>query len=90
MEIVKYKSFQWIYLSQPNADDVLAVKKKFNLHPIIVEEFSTPTLRPKVTQFDNYIFLSIHIPLFDTQNKTSYPGEIDIILSKSNFSTDRF
>ena len=87
MEIVKYKSFQWIYLSQPNADDVLAVKKKFNLHPIIVEEFSTPTLRPKVTQFNNYIFLSIHIPLFDTQNKTSYPGEIDIILSKNALIT---
>lgn len=87
MQTVKYKSFQWIYLSQPNADDILTVKKKFHLHPLIVEEFSTPTLRPKVTQFDDYLFLSIHIPLFDAQNKTSYPGEIDIILTKNALIT---
>jgi len=47
MEIVKYKSFQWIYLSQPNMDDVLKiaghrigtaeVESAFASHKLVVE-----------------------------------------------------
>ncbi len=87
MEVIKNEKLTWIYFKEPNADDVLAIKKKFNLHPLIIEEFSTPTLRPKATQYDNCLFLSIHIPLFDTENKTSYASEIDIVLTQDTLIT---
>jgi len=87
MEIVKYKSFQWIYLSQPNADDVLKIQKRFNLHPLVAEEFSTPTLRPKATEYDNCVYLAIHIPLYDSENKTTYPGELDIVICENTLIT---
>ena len=83
METVKHNNLSWHYFKEPSADDVLKIKKKYNLHPLIIEEFSTPTLRPKATQYDNCLFLSIHIPLFDTENKTTYPAEIDIVLCKN-------
>ena len=87
MEVVKNGKLAWIYFKEPNADDVLEIKQKFNLHPLIVEEFSTPTLRPKATQYDNCLFLSIHIPLFDTEDKTSYASEIDIVLTQNTLIT---
>jgi len=54
---------------------------------LIIEEFSTPTLRPKATQYDNSLFLSIHIPLYDTENKTTYPAEIDIVICENTLIT---
>ncbi len=83
METVKCNDLVWHYFKEPNADDVLKIQKKYNLHPLIIEEFSTPTLRPKATQYDDCLFLSIHIPLFDTENKTTYPAEIDIVIRKN-------
>ncbi|MFZ2976012.1 MAG: magnesium transporter CorA family protein [Candidatus Moraniibacteriota bacterium] len=83
METVKCNDLVWHYFKEPNADDVLKIQKKYNLHPLIIEEFSTPTLRPKATQYDNCLFLSIHIPLFDTEDKTTYPAEIDIVLCEN-------
>jgi magnesium transporter len=80
MEIVKHGDLVWHYIKEPSADDILEIQETYKLHPLIIEEFSTPTLRPKAAEFDNALFLSIHIPLFDAENKTTYPAEIDIVI----------
>jgi magnesium transporter len=87
MQIVKLKKTQWIDIAQPNADDILKIKKDFKLHPLIVEEFSTPTIRPKALEYDEVLYLAIHIPLYDVTTKTSFPAEIDIVLTKNTLIT---
>jgi magnesium transporter len=87
MQTVKHKNLVWHYFKEPSADDILYIQKKYALHPLIIEEFSTPTLRPKATQYDNCLFMSIHIPLFDVENKTTYPAEIDIVLCENTLIT---
>jgi magnesium transporter len=87
MQTVKHKNLTWHYFKSPSADDILAIQKRYRLHPLVTEEFSTPTLRPKATQYDNCIFMSIHIPLFDAENKTTYPGEVDIVLCENTLIT---
>jgi magnesium transporter len=87
MQEVKSEKFAWIDIQEPDADDVLKIQKKFSLHPLIIEEFSTPTLRPKASEYDNCLYLAIHIPLFDIENKTTYPGEIDIVICQNALIT---
>lgn len=81
------EKFSWIDIQDPGADDILKIQKKFNFHPLVMEEFSTPTLRPKAAEYDNCVYLAIHIPLFDTENKTTYPGELDIVLCENTLIT---
>jgi magnesium transporter len=87
MQTIKHNNLSWVYFKQPNADDILSIQKKFNLHPLITEEFSTPTLRPRATEYENCLYLAIHIPLFDQENKTTYQGEIDIVLCENTLIT---
>jgi len=74
-------------MSNPGAEDILHLQENFNIHPIALEEFSTPTYQPKAVSYDNCLFLSIHIPLFDAKNRTTYPGEMDIILTDTHLIT---
>ncbi len=87
MRTVQHKNLVWHYFREPNADDVLTIQKKYKLHPLIIEEFSTPTLRPKATQYDNCLFMSIHIPLFNKDIKTTYSAEIDIVICEDTLIT---
>jgi magnesium transporter len=87
MQEVSSKKMKWLDIKEPNADDVLKIQKKYNLHPLIVEEFFTPTMRPKASEYDDCMYLAIHVPLFDTENKTTYPGEIDIVISQNTLIT---
>jgi len=87
MQTIKATKFQWIDLEQPNADDTMIIKKKFNLHPIVVEEFCTPTLRPKAVEYDTCLYLAIHIPLFNEDSRTTFPGELDIAITETALIT---
>lgn len=87
MQEIKSQKFRWIDIAEPNADDVLAVAKKYNLHPLVIDEFSTPTLRPKAAEYDGCLYLAIHIPLYDTDNRTTYPAEVDVVITSDALIT---
>jgi len=87
MQEVKSDKLTWINFESPGADDVLYLKKNFDLHPLVLEEFSTPTIRPKAAEYETCLYLTIHIPLFDLESRTTYPGEIDIVLTRNTLIT---
>lgn len=87
MKIVEFKNISWIDFSDPSADDVTYLQENFDIHPLAIEEFVTPTIRPKATQYEGCLFLTIHIPLYDTKTRTTYAGELDIVMTKDHLIT---
>ncbi|MFZ2193500.1 MAG: magnesium transporter CorA family protein [Candidatus Moraniibacteriota bacterium] len=87
MSEIKTEKVNWIDFSEPSPKEILEIQKRFNLHPLVIEEFSTPTLRPKAAEYGNCIYLAIHIPLYDNKNKTTYPGELDIVICQNSLIT---
>jgi magnesium transporter len=87
MKEVSFKKVTWLDFSNPSADDILYLQENFDIHPLTIEEFVTPTMRPKATEYHNCLFLTVHIPLFDVKTRTTYPGELDIVLTKDHLIT---
>jgi magnesium transporter len=87
MRTLKHKNLTWIDFEAPTKDDVAYLHENFNIHPIVLEELITPTYQPRVLQYDGCIFFSIHIPLFDVKERTTYAGELDIILTRDHLIT---
>lgn len=87
MKIVTHENITWIDLENPTVTDIKYIRENFNVHPLALEEFTIPTYRARATKFSNCLFLTIHIPLFDTQKRTTYAGEIDILLTKTHLIT---
>ena len=87
MKEVTYKKLTWIDFENPSADDILYLQEHFDIHPLAIEEFVTPTMRPKATYYHNCLYLTIHIPLFDVKLRTTYPGELDIVITKDHLIT---
>jgi len=87
MKTTSYRKMIWIDFENPDKKDIYYLQENFNIHPLAIEEFITPTIRPKATEYPNCIFLTIHIPLFDTVERTTYPGELDIVINKEHLIT---
>jgi magnesium transporter len=87
MKMIRHKLITWIDFEDPKEDDILYLQENFNIHPLAIEEFVTPTYQAKVVQYDHCLFLSVHTPLFDVEHRTTYPGELDIILTKDHLIT---
>ncbi len=87
MNIIKSGKFTWIDFLDPQRSDITYLQENFNIHPLAIEELMTPTYQPKAVQYENCLFLSVHTPLFDTALRTTFPGELDIILTKDYLIT---
>lgn len=87
MTTIKHKDLTWIDIENPSAQDVLFLKEKFNFHPLVLEELTCPSQRPRAEEFDNCLYVVIHIPLYDKKKKASYPGELDIIVTENHVIT---
>jgi len=82
MREIKVNNFVWIDLQKPRYTEINNLGKRFGLHPVVIEDFSSPTLRPKAAVYENCLYLAIHIPLFDRSLKTTYPEEVDIAIGE--------
>jgi magnesium transporter len=83
MKQIQTSKITWIDFTEPSADEVTFLKK-LKLHPLAVEEFATPSARPKASLYGHCLYLTIHIPLFDKENRRTFPSELDIVI------TDRY
>ena len=87
MQIKKNGRVQWIDIIQPKESDLAALKKTFGLHPLIVDELRTPSVRARVEATKDYIFFIYYFPLYDMKDEASVRSEIDIIASKNTIAT---
>ena len=87
MKTLQHKNITWIDFEDPQKEDITYLQEHFDIHPLAIEELVTPTYQPKVVQYDSCLFFSIHIPLFDVAHRTTYPGELDIILTNEHIIT---
>lgn len=77
----------WIDVDDITQANITKLKTLVQIHPLAIEEFATPTLRARATQYHNGIFLAIHIPLFDRKEQATYSAELDIILTDTHIVT---
>jgi magnesium transporter len=86
MQQIKTNKLTWIDFAEPSADEV-SLLKKLKIHPLALEEFSTPSARPKASLYGNCLYLTLHIPLFDKLNRRTFPSELDVVMTKDHLIT---
>jgi len=77
----------WIDIVSPDKEDLDYLKNNFHLHPLIIEELKNTSSRTKAEVYDDYVFLVLHLPSWNLEEKNSYPWEIDFILKKDAIIT---
>ncbi|MBD3245110.1 MAG: hypothetical protein GF335_03905 [Candidatus Moranbacteria bacterium] len=87
MKSIKTKNFNWLYFENPDKDDLSAIQKIFNPHPVVLGEFNSPTYRPRVVRYNDYIFMVLHFPLFNEKTRIPKIGEIDILFNQEFLAT---
>ncbi len=80
---IKNKNITWINITNPTEKDVEFLKNDFNICPSILKEYRPKIKRPKVEEFNNYLFTVIHFPVFNNKIRKTVSTELDIILYRN-------
>jgi len=87
MKIIKNKNITWIDIVKPTKEDVEFVAKQHKFHPIILDELLHVSAHSRVEIYDQYLYLTYHLPIYDSVMKTSRKAEIDCLITKNKIIT---
>ncbi len=66
-----------------DTETISTIGKIFNLHPLLLEDVLNTSHRPKVEEFDDYIFLSLKMLDLDKDKNTITSEQVSLILGKN-------
>jgi len=75
------RSLLWVDIENPEDQEIELLLEVFELHPLTVEDCIMPNARPKVEEFDQYLFVVLQ-SLARTEN-TLRTVELDVCLGKN-------
>ena len=81
--IITHGNLTWLDLAHPSAADVANLSERFPyFHPLNLEDIRSPIERPKLDQDDDYLFMVMHFPLWDSRHELSRAAEVDFFVGR--------
>jgi magnesium transporter len=77
---ITYRNIKWYDFVNPTQETVQFLAKKFHFHPLDLEDCLTENQRPKIDEYETYIFIVLHFPVFNPQTKRVRTAEVDIFV----------
>jgi magnesium transporter len=78
--ILEAAGIRWIHIESPRTADRDWLEEHFDFHPLDYEDVYSRNQRPKLDQYDDYVFIVLHFPLFDKDTGRILTAELDLFL----------
>lgn len=79
---VEHGGLTWINVSQPTREDLEYLQDHFEFHPLDFEDLLSKVQRPKLDEYDDYLFMVLHFPVFDKRLRVTQPNEVNLFVGK--------
>ena len=79
-DILEGAGLRWIHIESPRSADRAWLEEQFDFHPLDYEDVYSRNQRPKLDQYDDYVFIVLHFPLFDKESGRVLTAELDLFM----------
>lgn len=80
VEEITSGGLRWINIERPGATEREWLEENFEFHALDIEDVLSRNQRPKIDEYPDYLFLVVHVPVFDRKAKRLVAGEVDIFV----------
>ncbi|MBA2515545.1 MAG: magnesium transporter CorA family protein [Solirubrobacterales bacterium] len=80
VEIVEAPGLRWINIERPRQADQRWLEERFDFHPLDYEDVLSRNQRPKVDEYDGYLFIVLHFPRYDKTVGRLNAAELDLFV----------
>ena len=77
------RKLTWFYIEKPTSKEVAFLAQRFHFHPLDLDDVLSRIQRPKIDEYEDYLFMVLHFPVFDKQNRITRPSEMDIFIGEN-------
>ena len=81
-EIIEAAGIRWIHIESPRSADRDWLEEHFDFHQLDYEDVFSRNQRPKLDQYDDYVFIVLHFPLYDKDSGRILTAELDLFMGE--------
>jgi magnesium transporter len=80
VEEVHGPSVRWLNIDEPRLVDRVWLAETFGFHELDLEDVASHNQRPKLDEYDEYMFLVMHFPRYDKDTGRLHSAELDVFI----------
>lgn len=82
IETVQHGRLTWVNIEKPGPADIEYLRANYDFHPLDLEDCLSKIQRPKIDEYDEYLFLVLHFPVYNKRARVTTPSEVDIFIGE--------
>jgi magnesium transporter len=87
IETVTYGKVTWTNIERPTQEDIEVLRRNYSFHPLDLEDCLSKIERPKIDEYEDYLFIVMHFPVYDPDQHISRPSEVDFFIGSGYLVT---
>lgn len=87
LEVIKSKALTWYNITAMDHDGVRYLKENFDFHDLDIEDVLSKNQRSKLDDYEDYIFLVLHFPIFNQFSERIEIVELNMFVGKDYIIT---
>src|SRR5215213_5465758 len=80
VQVVEHGGLRWINIERPGPLEQGWLEDRFPFHPLDYEDVRSRNQRPKIDEYEEYLFIVLHFPVFDKAIGRLNTGELDVFV----------
>src|SRR5687767_7994606 len=80
VEEITAEGLRWVKIDHPTSVEQAWLEEHFDFHTLDFEDVLSRNQRPKIDRYDEYLFIVLHFPVFDSAAGRLGAGELDLFV----------
>lgn len=87
MESLTWDNITWVNIERPTELETDYLAKHYPFHPLDLDDCLSRIQRPKIDEYDDYLFLVLHFPVFDKNVRVTTPSQVSVFIGQDYLIT---
>lgn len=87
VSVLEHGGRRWIQIESPGPAEIAWLEEEFSFHELDLEDVRSRRQRPKVDNYDDYVFVVLHFPWYDKASGRMFPAEVNAFIGQDYLIT---
>ncbi|MBC8477031.1 MAG: magnesium transporter CorA family protein [Dehalococcoidia bacterium] len=87
VESLTWEDVTWVNIEGPTERETEYLAQNYPFHPLDLDDCLSRIQRPKIDEYDDYLFLVLHFPVFNKKTRVTTPSQVSVFIGQNYLIT---
>jgi len=83
IEQIAHDGLTWVNIEKPTSAETDYLADNYHFHPLDLDDCLSRRQRPKLDEYEDYVFIVLHFPVFRPESRVTVPSQVSIFVGNN-------